>query len=56
MSDRHQGDGLLCIVTRTGAIKLAMAGTWEHKAHTSMYLRDTFTLYADSFHNLDPFK
>ena len=27
-----------------------------HKANTSMYLRDTFTLHVDSFHNSDPLK
>ena len=27
---------------------------FQHKANTSMYLRGTFTLYVDSFHNSDP--
>ena len=27
---------------------------FQHKGNTSMYLRDTFTLHVDSFHNSDP--
>ena len=29
---------------------------FQHKANTTMYLRDTFTLQDDSFCNLDPLK
>ena len=37
---------LLCMLYRTK--------NFQHKANTSMYLRDTFTLYVDSFQNSDP--
>ena len=37
---------LLCMLYQTN--------NFQHKANTSMYLRGTFTLYVDSFHNSDP--
>ena len=33
---------------------LYQTNNFQHKANTSMYLRDTFTLHVDSFHNSDP--
>ena len=37
---------LLCMLYQTN--------NFQHKANTSMYLRDTFTLHVESFHNSDP--
>ena len=37
---------LLCMLYQTN--------NFQHKASTSMYLRDTFTLHVDSFYNSDP--
>ena len=37
---------LLCMLYKTN--------NFQHKASTLIHLRDTFTLHADSFHNLDP--
>ena len=37
---------LLCMLYQTN--------NFQHKANTSMYLRDTFTLHDDSFHNSGP--
>ena len=39
---------LLCMLYKTN--------NFQHKAITLIYLRDTFTLHADSFYNLDPLK